>query len=88
MAATPTRAAAKGSDPVTTSALNRVRETLEITNVRDVAVTPVTADGGQFVRTLKIYGEPGGRAAAPVLELVIKSATASDLNVPTPELEF
>lgn len=70
------------------SEIKSTRQRIEITEVRDVVLTEIVSQNGEFMRSIRIYGEPGGPTDWPVLEVQIRSATRSDIEITTPELGF
>ena len=59
-----------------------------VTEVTDVVVSEVVESGGIHTRAIRIYGTPSGNGIPPVLEVQIKSDTAENLKLTTPELNF
>ena len=59
-----------------------------VTGVTDVVVSEVVESGGIYTRAIRIYGTPSGNGIPPVLEVQIKSDTAENLKLTTPELNF
>lgn len=59
-----------------------------VTEVTDVVVSEVVESGGIYTRAIRIYGTPPGNGIPPVLEVQIKSDTAENLKLTTPELNF
>ena len=72
------------------SAINEISAKLGVTDVRDVQVTDVVADGtGGFVRAIRVFGEPTASAGpALILEVQMQSGTKTDLDITTPTLAF
>jgi len=76
---------------MTQSCFTLLAQTLQITQVDSVVVTPVVDDGtntGTWVRAIRIFGEPNGVNGPPVFELHIKSTTQANLEIATPTLNF
>ena len=66
-------------------------QTLEIDGTVAVNVSTIVDDGsgtGTWVRTINIYGSPGGTNANPILSVQIKSTVQANLEVTTPNLQF
>ena len=59
-----------------------------VTEVTDVVVSEVVEASGTYNRAIRIYGTPSGNGIPPVLEVQIKSDTAENLKLTTPELNF
>lgn len=59
-----------------------------VTEVTDVVVSEVVESSGIYTRAIRIYGTPSGNGIPPVLEVQIKSDTAENLKLTTPELNF
>ena len=59
-----------------------------VTEVTDVVVSEVVESSGIHTRAIRIYGTPSGNGIPPVLEVQIKSDTAENLKLTTPELNF
>lgn len=74
------------------SAVTLVSQTLDVDQVRDIVLTEtVPAEGGGFIRVLKIMGEPkttNPASMAVLLELRLRSEDDGDLAISTPAFEF
>lgn len=72
------------------STVTQISSRVAISEVRDVQITEVVADGtGGFVRAVKVFGAPEASAGpALILEILIQSEAKSDLDITTPELSF
>lgn len=68
--------------------ITTTQQMVEITDVTDVKVTEIVANGAGFVRAIRIYGTPAGDNAPLLFDLRIKSDTQANLNVTTPVFEF
>jgi hypothetical protein len=71
---------------MTTSVASR-NQTLVVTEVSKIQVTPVTEGDNIQLRAIRIWGSDGDNAP-PVLEIIISAETAEDLKITTPELSF
>lgn len=72
---------------MTTSITDAHRKTV-VTEVRDIIITETVDDGGTFVRSIRILGDIGGDDPAEVMEIVVSSATKTDIDVTAPGYEF
>lgn len=70
------------------SHVKTVRQTVEISEVEDVQITEVVDEGGTYVRALRVFGAPHGRSGPPIIEVVIRSESRSNIHITTPEVEF
>lgn len=72
------------------SVITKVTEKLSIDGVKDIQVTDIVDDGaGGWVRSVRFYGSPPvGLNPVLVLEVLVQSATKSDLAITTPEIDF
>lgn len=72
------------------SQLTVTTQKVTITEVRDVTLSDIVADGsGGFVRTVIFHGNPAsGDAAVPVLEVRIAAEASENLQITTPTLTF
>lgn len=72
------------------SVITKVTEKLSIDGVKDIQVTDIVDDGaGGWVRSVRFYGSPPvGPNPVLVLEVLVQSATKSDLAITTPEIDF
>ena len=70
------------------SSLATTHQTIAIDQVVNVAVTDVVQDGDQFVRELRVFGQPDGLSGAPVFVLRISSTDATAVELQTPTLKF
>ena len=72
-----------------TSAIATIREVVGITEVAHVDVTEIVADpAGGYVREVRIYGNPDGTDAPPVVTLRLAAPARAALEVQTPEMAF
>ncbi|MCA1776040.1 MAG: hypothetical protein LC676_10650 [Loktanella sp.] len=71
-----------------TTEVTTLRHTLGISDVAHVDVTEIVAEGGGYVREVRVYGSPDGTGAPPVAVLRISAPTEAALGVQTPELTF
>lgn len=65
-----------------------VSQKIKVTEVRKIIVTETVEDGGAFVRAIRVYGEPGGTDAPPILDLVLQSDDATAIELTTPALTY
>lgn len=79
-----------GHIQMTQSLISQVSQKLAIAGVKDIEVTPIVDDGaGGWTRAIRFYGTPAtGENKVLTLEVVMQSATKSDLSVTTPEIDF
>ena len=61
---------------------------ITVSEVEDVQVTEIVNDNGEYVRAIRIFGQPEGVNAAPVLEVHVRSADQNKIKVTTPEIDF
>ena len=72
---------------MTISNIQLLNQTIEIDNVASIVVTASVDDGtgtGTFVRAIRIVGASG----AVILEVDVKSQTASNIELTTPVLTY
>lgn len=72
------------------SAINTVAQTIEVTDVVDIEVTTaeLDPDTGDYVREIRILGEPNGANGLPVFVLRMTSPVRENINVTAPEQQF
>ena len=72
------------------SLITQLSQKLSITAVKDIEVTGIVEDGtGGWVRSVRFYGTPAEEAnKVLVLEVLLQSATRTDLAITTPEIDF
>jgi len=73
---------------VADSVVRTTRHNLAVSEVRDIQITDIVLVGGVYTRAIRIYGEPGGTQAPPVVELVVSSPDRADIEVMAPERGF
>ena len=75
---------------MTQSLISQLSQKLSITAVKDIEVTGIVEDGtGGWVRSVRFYGTPAEEAnKVLVLEVLLQSATRTDLAITTPEIDF
>jgi hypothetical protein len=76
---------------MTQSIVTTVGQTVEILSVDGVVITDPVDDGtgtNTWVRSIRIFGEPGGVDSAPIIEVRIKSTTKANIQIVTPTLTF
>lgn len=74
-----------------TAEIHTIQQTLEITEVGDVQVSAIVEDEdyGGYVRTITIYNEQGGAAAATMLvQIKIRSTTRTNIDIVVPTSTF
>lgn len=70
-----------------TASISTTQQTILATEVSDVVVTPVVADGELFVREIRIM-TGGGDPKVPLVTVRISGATAEAIDLTTPPLSF
>lgn len=75
---------------MTQSLISQLSQKLSITAVKDIEVTGIVEDGaGGWVRSVRFYGAAAeGANNVLVLEVLLQSATRTDLAITTPEIDF
>ncbi len=75
---------------MTQSLITQLSQKLSITAVKDIEVTGIVEDGaGGWVRSVRFYGAAAeGANNVLVLEVLLQSATRTDLAITTPEIDF
>ena len=75
---------------MTQSLISQLSQKLSITAVKDIEVTGIVEDGtGGWVRSVRFYGTPAEEAnKVLVFEVLLQSATRTDLAITTPEIDF
>ena len=72
-----------------TTTVTTLRHVLGVTEVAHVDVTEIVADpAGGYVREVRIYGNPDGTDAPPVVTLRLSAPARAALEVQTPEMAF
>ena len=71
-----------------TSTIKDLHRKVEISNVRDIIVTDIVEADGRFVRSIRILGDVGASQPAEVMEIVVSSATRSDIELSSPGYDF
>lgn len=70
------------------SALATTHQTIAVDQITSIVVTEIVQVSDQFVREVRVFGEPDGTAGAPVFVLRLSADTADKVKLSTPELEF
>lgn len=74
---------------MTRSFITNLQTKLELSDVRDVVVTPIEEDDDGFVREIRVIGETSGQDVTDVILTVrIRSTTKADLDFTTPPLNY
>ena len=75
---------------MTQSLITQLSQKLSVTAVKDIEVTDIVDDGaGGWIRSVRFYGAAAGEAnKVLVLEVLLQSATRTDLAITTPEIDF
>lgn len=69
------------------SSITSLVQTVTVSEVQDIIVTEVVADGdSNYVRAIRIYGTLGN--TAPALEIRITSSDASKLKITLPSVDI
>lgn len=64
-----------------TSTIKDLHRKVEITDVRDIIVTDIVEADGLHRRSIRILGDVGSGQPAEVMEIVVNSATRSDIEL-------
>ncbi len=75
---------------MTQSLISQLSQKLSIPSVKDIEVTSIVEDGtGGWVRSVRFYGLAADETnKVLVLEVLLQSATRTDLAITTPEIDF
>lgn len=63
-------------------------QTLDVDQVTDVVVTAIVQVSDQFVREVRVFGDPDGTAGPAILILRISADTEAKVKLTTPTLDF
>lgn len=70
------------------SEIRTLTQSIAVSDVGDVVVTPIIQEGAIFVREIRIFGAAGSEGSVPVFIMRISGASADAVNLKTPELTF
>lgn len=71
-----------------TSTITDQHRKVSITDVRDIIITDIVDADGLFKRSIRILGDIGAAEPGEVMEIVVSSATKSDVELSSPGYDF